>query len=141
VSGYLRVEPETRIDDFADLRIEFPGGRLANIVLAWGTPTRRTTSVIVGTEGLLEIEGDRILLTDGSGHGVDQSVTDQPEDSYHGSWFMAAAADYERALNEGPRSKFARANLDEAVTALKLTIAARRSAAENGRAVALDLSN
>jgi predicted dehydrogenase len=140
VSSYLRGQPETGVDDFADLRIEFPERRIVNVVLAWGAPVRRTTSIIVGTSGLLEIEGDKVLLTQRSGQWIDHSVSGDPEDSYHAPWFMAAAADYERALNDGLGSEFARANLDEASTALKLTIAARRSALQDGRAVALDFS-
>jgi len=139
VSAYLRFDPDSGIDDFADLRIEFPGGRMVNILLMWGAPVRRTAAVIVGTAGLLDIEGDKILLTEWPGRSADCSVTDIPEDSYHAPWFTAAAADYERVLNQGPHAELARVNLHEAATALTLTMAAQRSAAQDGRAVALNI--
>jgi predicted dehydrogenase len=138
VSSYLRFDPNTGVDDFANLRIEFPGARIANVLLTWGAPARRTAAVIVGTAGLLEIEGDKVLLTERSGSSTDYSIEDDPDDSYHPAWFKLAAADYERALNEGTSAEIARVNHDEAAAALRLTIAAFRSAAEGGRAVALD---
>jgi predicted dehydrogenase len=138
ISSYLRFDGSAAVDHFADIRIEFPGARMANVLLTWTAAVRRTTAVIAGTAGLLEIEGNRILLTESSGRSVDYSVTDDPDDSYHRAWFMAAAADYEDALKHGPCSEFALTNLDEAATALALTKAAQRSAARRGRAVALD---
>ncbi|MBV8357835.1 MAG: Gfo/Idh/MocA family oxidoreductase [Deltaproteobacteria bacterium] len=139
ISAYLRFNPDSGIDDFADLRIEFPAGRMVNILLMWGAPVRRTTAVIVGTAGLLEIEGDKILLTEHPGRSTDCSVTDIPEDSYHAPWFMAAAADYERVLNQGRDAELALVNLHEAVTALTLTRAAQQSAVQDGCAVALNI--
>jgi predicted dehydrogenase len=139
ISCFLRFDPDNGVDNFADMRIEFPGGRTANVLLIWGAPVRRTTTVIVGTAGLLEIEGNKILLTERSGQSADCSVSDVLEDSYHAPWFEAAAADYERILNQGPRAEMASANLREAAIALALTIAAQQSAAQDGRAVALNI--
>jgi predicted dehydrogenase len=138
VSSYLGPDAHTRVDSFADLRIQFSDNRLANVVLTWDSPVRRTAAVIVGTAGLLEIEPDRVLLTEKSGNTVEYVISDRPDDSYHAQWFSAAAADYARALNDGPGGEFARMNLDEAVTALTLTVAARQSAAQDGLAVALE---
>jgi predicted dehydrogenase len=140
VSSYLRFDPDSGVEDFANLSIKFAGGRMVNVLLTWSAPVRRTTTVIVGTAGLLEIEGDRILLTERSGDGTDCSVTDGPEDSYHAPWFRAAAADYERVLNYGPRAELARVNLHEAATAISLTAAARQSAAQDGCAVTLNIA-
>ena len=103
------------------------------------SPVRRTTAVIVGTAGLLEIEGDKILLTERPGGSADCSVTDILDDSYHAPWFMAAAADYERVLNQGPHADLAQVNLHEAATALTLTLAAQRSATQDGRAAPLNI--
>jgi predicted dehydrogenase len=139
LSSHLRFNADSGVEDFADMRIEFPGGRMVNVLLTWRAPVRRTSTVIVGTAGLLEIEGDKILLTERSGRIADYSVIDAPEDSYHARWFMAAAADYEGVLNHGPRAELARLNLDEATAALTLTAAAGRSAVEDGRAVALNI--
>jgi predicted dehydrogenase len=137
VSSYLGFDGDTGVDDFADLRIQFPGGKIANVLLTWESPVRRTAAVIVGTTGLLEIEGNKIFLTELSGNSADYSVSDGPDDSYHARWFAAAAADYERVLNEGPGGEFACVNFEEAATALGLSIAARRSAAQHGSALAL----
>jgi predicted dehydrogenase len=141
VSSYLRFDRDSGVNDFADLRIEFPGDRIVNVLLTWDAPVRRTTAVIVGTAGLLEIDSGKIVLTERSGRFDDCSVTDSPEDSYHAPWFMAAAADYEQFLNHGPGANLARVNLSEAATALALTIAAQRSAAQDGRAVVLNFPN
>ncbi len=140
VSSYIRSDASTGVDDFADLRIEFPGARIANVLLTWGSPVRRTADTVVGTAGLLEIAGDKIALT-GIEESFEHSVDDAPDDSYHARWFATAASDYERALTDGPQSAFARVNLDEARTALALSIAARQSAAQHGRAVELNFAD
>ena len=138
VSSHLHFAPLNGVDDVADSRIEFPGARMVNVHLTWRAPVRRTSTIIMGTAGLLEIEGDRLFLTDRSGRVEDYSVIDAPEDSYHAAWFIAAVADYERVLNQGPHAELALMNLREAAAALTLTIAARRSAAQNGAAVAFN---
>jgi predicted dehydrogenase len=140
ISSYLRFAPETNIDEFVDLRIEFPGGRLVNVLLTWCGPVRRTTTIIAGTTGLIEMEGEKILLTEQGGRSTQCFVDDTPDDSYHAPWFETVAADYQRALTEGPQSELARVNLREATMALTLTEAARRSAAEGGRAIRVKAS-
>jgi predicted dehydrogenase len=139
VSSYLRFAPGSGVDNFADLRIEFPGGRMVNVLLTWDAPVRRTTMVLVGTAGLLKIEGDRIFLTDRKGGFADLSVTDTLEDSYHASWFEAATVDYQRVLTHGLRDELTRVNLREAATALTLTAGARLSAGQDGRAIVLKI--
>jgi predicted dehydrogenase len=139
VSSHLGFDPDNGVDDFADLRIEFPGGRIVNVLLTWGVAARRTTMVVVGTGGLLEIDGERILLTERSGHSADYSVIDTPEDSYHASWFEAAAVDYEQVLHLGSYAELAHLNLREAAAALRLILGVRRSAAQDGRTVALKI--
>ncbi len=138
VSSSLGFSPDMAVDDLADLRIQFPRGRMANVHLTWRAPIRRTSAVIFGSQASLDIESEKIVLTDRSGAVEDHSVADAREDSYHAAWFTAAAADFERVLTDGPRSEIARVNLREAAAALALTTAARQSAAQNGRAVALN---
>ena len=140
VSSYLGFEPDGGVDNIADLRIHFPGNKIANVLLTWDAPVRKTGALIVGTAGVLEIEADKVLLSEQSGKTLAYSVTDGPDDSYHAPWFAAAAADYARALKDGPSSDFARTNLNEAATALALTIAARQSAGRGGSAVALNFA-
>jgi predicted dehydrogenase len=141
VSSYLGLDPDSRVDRFADLRIQFPGARIANVTLTWDAPVRRTATVIVGTEGILEIEADRIILTDRSGRIEDHSVATAVDDSYHAPWFSRAAADYEQVFKEGRQTELARVNLQETTVALRLTIAARQSAAEDCRAVRINCAN
>ncbi|MBV8774046.1 MAG: Gfo/Idh/MocA family oxidoreductase [Deltaproteobacteria bacterium] len=138
VSSYLGFDAHTGVDTLAHLRIRFPGTTIVNVLLTWDSPVRKTAAFIVGTDGVLEMDADKILFTEGSGRTASYSLNGGPDDSYHRGWFAAAAADYTRALNEGPGTDFAGINLDEAATALALTIAARQSASLLGSAVAID---
>jgi predicted dehydrogenase len=138
VSSYLRFEAATGIDDFADLRVHFSRNRTASILLRWDAPVRRTTALILGSTGMVQIEGNRVHFADASGETADHSVSDEPDDSYHASWFEAAASDYERALIEGPQGSLARVNLDEAANSIALMVAVRKSAARDGQAVVLN---
>ena len=138
VSSYLRFNPNSRADELADIRLEFEEGRIGNVLLSWTAPTRLTTTRIVGTEGLLEVDGGKIVLADRLGECRNYSVPDDAADSYHAPWFVSAAADYEQLLRDGPHAELARINLDEASTTLASIDAARLSAAQDGRRVALN---
>jgi len=133
ISAYLDFQPEAvrndsnRPDDVADLRIEFPGGRLSNVHLSWRSPVRRTSTLLCGEIAMLEIEGDRVLLTEQSGKSEDHSVADLPDDSYHSAWFGGMAAEFERAIGEGPDGPTVAENHTEIRVALALTESARRS--------------
>lgn len=133
VSGYLGFQPGSTVDDLADLRVEFPGGRLAYAHLSWRSPTRRTSAFIYGEQAILEIEGERILLTGRSGKVEDHSVADMPDDSYHSAWFAGMAAEVERAIAEGHEGATVRENQAEVRSALALTEGAQRSAASGLR--------
>ena len=93
---------------------------------------RRTSAVIYGERGFIEIEGDRVTLTDLKGAIEDLSVADAADDSYHSAWFGAMAADFIRAIAEGPDSPIVRENLTEARASLALIDAARESAVSGG---------
>jgi predicted dehydrogenase len=71
----------------------------------------------------------------GGGLIEDLPVADIPDDSYHSAWFAAMAADFERAMAEGPAGPIATTNLAEAQSALALVIAARKSAKTQASAV------
>jgi predicted dehydrogenase len=131
------VQSVATVDDLADLRVEFPGGRLASAHLSWRSPVRRTSAVIYGDLAMLEIEGDRVVLTRQSGISEDHAVTDMPDDSYHSAWFAGMAADFERAIGEGADGPTIRENHAEVRCALALIDGARRSAADGCR-VAID---
>jgi predicted dehydrogenase len=128
VSTHLDFQSGSTVDDLADLHVEFPAGRLAHVHLSWRSPVRRTSALIYGEDAMLEIEGDRIILTDRSGGSDDHSVTDMPDDSYHSAWFAGVAAEMECAIAEGPTGPTLLENHAEIRTALAVTEGARRSA-------------
>ena len=115
------------MEDLADLRVGFSSGCVARAHLSWRAPVRRTSALIYGERGCIEIEGDRVTLTDRTGAAEDLSVADVADDSYHSAWFGAMAAEFERAVTEGTNSSIARGNLVEARTAIALIEAARES--------------
>jgi predicted dehydrogenase len=133
ISAYLDFQSDAgrdhsgRPDDLADLRIEFPGSRISDVHLSWRSPVRRTSALIYGELAMLEIEGDRVLLTERSGKSEDHSVADMPDDSYHSAWFGGMAAEFERAIGEGPNGPTVAENHAEIRAALALTESARRS--------------
>jgi predicted dehydrogenase len=116
------------VDDLADLLVAFPDGRIANLHLSWRSPVRRTSALLYGDHGMLEIDGDRITLSPRIGAAEDHSVTDIPDDSYHSAWFAGMAAEFEQAIAEGPGGPTVIVNQAEVRAALALTEAARRSA-------------
>ena len=112
------------LDDVADIRMVFPHDRIAQIHLSWHAPVRRTSTMLYGEGGMLEIDGDRIILTDRSGKLEDLSVSDAPDDSYHSAWFGRMAEEFTCAIERGTSGS----NLVEARTTLDLIEASRRSA-------------
>jgi predicted dehydrogenase len=124
----------------ADLRVIFPGDRIASGHLSWRSPLRRTRAMLYGSEGALEIDGDRATLTARSGRSEDVSPAGDPDDSYHSAWFAGVAADFERAVHqsigqnigEGVESVAAAENLAEARAALELTLGAQESNRQGG---------
>lgn len=137
ISAHLGFDRGSQVDDLADLRIEFLGGRLAHSHLTWRAPARRTLATVYGDEALIAIEGNHLTLTDRTGRMSDYSMSDLPEDSYHSSWFAGIAADFARAMNEGASGPTQLENLAEANAAVALIKAARESAASGGVSVTL----
>ena len=135
VSAALAASASGASEDLADLRVTFASGRLARAHLSWRGPARRTSAMIYGELGMLEIEGDRVTFTDRFGRVEDLSVSDIPDDSYHSAWFAGMAEEFERAVDAGAGSTDARINMAEARAALAMTIAARKSASNAGASV------
>ncbi|HLI79287.1 MAG TPA: hypothetical protein VKV03_04860, partial [Candidatus Binataceae bacterium] len=121
------------LDDMADIRLMFPGDRVARIHLSWRAPVRRTSTILYGDKALLEIEGDRVILTERSGRAEDLSVADAADDSYHAVWFGKVAEDFERALTAGPTNDASSTNLAEARGALALILASREASLGGSR--------
>ena len=132
ISARLESPAGVDVDDVADVRIRFASGAFSRAHLSWRAPVRRTSALIYGERASLEIEGDRVMLTDRAGKVEDLSVADIPDDSYHSAWFGGVAEEFERAVAEGTNSQTAKRNLDEARVALMLIDAARKSSISNG---------
>jgi predicted dehydrogenase len=137
LSAHLGYPPNSAVDDLADLRIVTPLDPIANVHLSWRSPVRRTSASIYGDRGLLEIEGDRLLLTRHDGAAEDHAVADAPDDSWHRTWFAALANHFLDAIAEGPDGPIARRNHAEVRFALAATAAARESASKGGIAMTL----
>ena len=135
VSAALSTAAAGASEDLADLRVTFSSGRIARAHLSWRGPARRTSALIYGELGMLEIEGDRVMFTDRAGRGENLSVTDIPDDSYHSAWFAEMAKEFELALSAGPGCIEAKTNLTEARMAIALIAAARESACDEGASV------
>jgi predicted dehydrogenase len=132
ISARLESPAGMDVDDVADMRIRFGSGSFSRAHLSWRAPVRRTSALIYGERASLEIEGDRVLLTNRSGKVEDLSVADIADDSYHSAWFGGVAEEFEQAVTEGTDSQVAKRNLAEARVALMLIDAAQRSSIANG---------
>src|SRR3984957_18382507 len=132
ISARLESPAGVDVDDVADLRIRFASGAFSRAHLSWRAPVRRTSALIYGELASLEIEGDRVLLTDRSGTTEYLSVADIADDSYHSAWFGGVAQEFEQAVTEGTESSLAKRNLAEARVALMLVDAARKSSISAG---------
>lgn len=136
IAARLGRRPGSAIEDFAQLRIDF-GARMAEAHLSWRAPVRRTSAMLYGSAGMLEIEENRVILYPRTGAPKDLSVADAADDSYHPSWFSGAAAEFVQAVRTGPSTTAAQSNLLEAKYALALIIAARQSDAQQGSSISL----
>ncbi len=132
VSARLESPAGVDVDDVADVRIRFASGAFSRAHLSWRAPVRRTSALIYGERACIEIEGDRVTLTDRSGKIEDLSETDMADDSYHSAWFGGVAEEFERAVTEGTNSVVAKRNLAEARVALVLIDGVRKSSISSG---------
>ena len=140
VSARLESPVGVDVDDVADVRIRFGNGAIGRAHLSWRAPVRRTAALIYGERASLEIEGDRVCLTERSGEPEDLSVPDMADDSYHSAWFGGVAEEFERAVTEGTNSPIAKRNLAQARVALVLIEAARKSSLNKGIEIGTPIS-
>ena len=137
IAAFMSLDEAALVEDVADLRVGFPGGRIASAHLSWRAPVRRTRAMLYGSEAALEIDGDRVILTARSGNSEDLSVTPEADDSYHSAWFAGMAADFERAVQEGAGSAAVTENLAEVCAALALMLGAQESSQQGGSQIKL----
>jgi len=140
ISARLESPAGIDVDDVADVRIRFGNGSLSRAHLSWRAPVRRTPAVIYGERACIEIEGDRVTLTDRSGKVEELSTAQLADDSYHSAWFGGVVEEFERAVTEGTDSPVAKDNLAEARVALMLIDAARQSSVRDGVEIGLPFS-
>ena len=137
VAARLGVFPTGVVEEVADLTVGFAGGVLGYIHLSWRAPARRTSAMLYGSEGMLEIEENTIRLSSRSGASEVLPVAEEPDNSYHPSWFAGLAGEFESAIAQGPQGPIARQNRHEAAIALALLDAAKASDAAGGTPIAL----
>jgi len=125
------------VEEVADLTATFADGALGYIHLSWRAPVRRTSALLYGEHGMLEIEDSTVRLTSRSGVSEDLPVTEEPDNSYHPAWFAGLAEEFEAAIAQGPQGTIARQNLREATAALAMLHAAKASDASGGAPIAL----
>jgi predicted dehydrogenase len=135
VSARLGFPSASDADDVAELKIAMSDGCLARSSLSWRSNERKTSARIEGERGVLDIEGDRVMLAERSGHTDDLSIADAPDDSYHAAWFARVAQEFEAALTGGHDSEAARLNRVEARNCIAIVAAARASSARGGEAL------
>jgi predicted dehydrogenase len=137
VAAHLDYSAGSAVDEAAQISFNFGDGRTGAVELSWHAPMRRTSTMLVGSTGRLEIDDNRIILTDRAGRTEDLSVADAPDDSYHPAWFAGVAQEFESALVEGANGPICRGNQVEARSALAIIEAARESSARGGTPIKL----
>jgi predicted dehydrogenase len=137
VAARLGVFPPGVVDEVADMAATFPNGALGYIHLSWRAPARRTSALLYGSEGMLEIEDSSVRMTSRSGRSEDLAVIEEPDNSYHPTWFAAVAEEFEAAIAQGPHGPIARQNQLEAAISLAMLNAAKASDAAGGSPISL----
>jgi len=137
VAARLGVFPPGVVEEVADLSLTFPGGALGYIHLSWRAPARRTSAMLYGSEGMIEIEESSVQCSSRSGISEVLPVVEEPDNSYHPGWFAGLAEEFESAIAQGPQGPIAQQNLREAAIALALLNAAKASDAAGATPIAL----
>jgi predicted dehydrogenase len=141
VAARLGVFPPGVVEEVADLTVTFPGGALGYIHLSWRAPVRRTSAMLYGSQGTIEIEESSVRLSTRSGVTEDVPVVEEPDNSYHPTWFAGLAQEFETAIAQGPQGPIALQNRGEAAVALALLDAAKESHAGGGVPIALAVAD
>jgi predicted dehydrogenase len=125
------------VEEVADLTATFEGGALGYIHLSWRAPVRRSSALLYGNGGMLEIEDSAVRLISRSGVSEDLPVVEEADNSYHPAWFAALAEQFETAIAQGPHGPIAQRNRREADVAVAMLNAAKASAAADGTPIKL----
>lgn len=137
VTARLGVFPPGVVEEVADLSLTFAGAAFGHIHLSWRAPVRRTSAMLYGSEGMLEIEENIVRLSSRSGASELLPVVEETDNSYHPSWFAGLAEEFENAVAQGRQGPIARQNLNEVAVALASLNSAKASAAAGGTPMVL----
>jgi predicted dehydrogenase len=108
-----RPRPDS-VEEDADVRLVFPGGRDASIRLTWNGSVRRNVMTLAGDRGTMTIADDRLVI-DADGGEVVTFPEALSAGSHHADWFEAFLPDLVAAFRSPASS---RAAYDEAAACL-----------------------
>lgn len=120
---------DPRIEDTAELVLGFAGGQ-AEIYLTWTGPGRANDAQIVGSEGRIRLDDNRVLLEPAASGEARREWTfpsGLTAGSHHPDWFAGVAQAFVSAVRSGKGAEVG--NLAEAELCARLIERARHSAA------------
>jgi len=126
ITATLGAERGFGVEDSADCEIDF-GSCVARIRLRWGTDERRSSGLVKGSSGQIEIDDDRLAVSTGAEPAVTRFSPPLSASSYHPEWFPALLDDFRDEIQHPDRRG---RNLAEAVRVGELMAAAYRSSGQ-----------
>lgn len=137
VSARLETRRHTgwSVEDTATVRVHFPEAT-ADVFLTWAAEQRRNWARLTGTEGVLELRDDTLVLARDGAERRWTFAAGLSDGSHHPDWFGAVA---ERFLAATRGEADAATNLAEALVCLAVETGARESSERGGAAVPLAL--
>lgn len=124
------------VEDTVACHIEFPS-LAGEIHLTWAAPQRHTSWRVVGAEGELVIDEDRMICRTGGGERVQVLPESLSAGSHHPDWFAGVIDEFRLALDD-PAARAA--NRNEAELCVLLLTQAYRSGAQAGRPLPIPAS-
>jgi predicted dehydrogenase len=130
-------DPEA-LDDSARVVVSFPGAE-AHLRLTWRAQARRNAILVVGDEGTLVLDDDRVVIAR-RGEAPQQTVFPSAlsAGSHHDDWFRDLLPHFVEEVRD---ASVRGGNLREAAWCVALTAAAYRSAEMGGAEIALTPRN
>jgi predicted dehydrogenase len=128
---------DAEVEDTALCVVDFPS-LTGEIRLTWAAAERRTRWRLVGTDGELLVDDDRLLLRGQRGERVDQLATALSAGSHHPDWFSGVVNSFRRELDE-PAMRGT--NQAEAEWCLRLLSLAYASGAQAGRSLDVPITD
>jgi len=120
---------DAEVEDTALCAIDFPS-LAAEIRLTWAASERHTRWSLIGRDGQLTIDDDRLVLHGRGGEHTRQLTTALSAGSHHPDWFGGVIAEFGRALDDPTRPA---ANQAEAELCVRMLNLAYASGAQHSR--------